>query len=418
MDLKKLRDNSDAQADFMMQEITTVIKTCGKRLPGSDGEKAAVDYMANTLKEYCDDVKIEPFEVHPKAFFNWIRIMVTIMLAAMVSYFFIPLLAIILVGVAMLLMLLQFVLYLEIVDFLYPKSISHNLMAVKKPKGEVKRRILFNGHPDVAHEWTMSYHISGDAFVAHFVISMIGIMALVGASIASIVLQGGIKVGVAEGLPLILGCVCLVFVPFWILMYVMWNTRVIVDGANDNLTGCYMGIAVMKALHDEGIEFENTEVGVLITGSEEAGIRGARAWAKRHGASGDYKDVETLIYAYDTLREGKFLCVNKKDLNNTVNADKHASELFYNAAKSIDIQCSYGSVPLGATDSAAFNKGGYQAVGITALDHKLRNYYHTRYDTYDNMDKQCLSDCYKVTLKTLEDFDNEGAAEQSDATQE
>ena len=30
--------------------------------------------MANTLKEYCDDVKIEPFEVHPKAFFNWIRI--------------------------------------------------------------------------------------------------------------------------------------------------------------------------------------------------------------------------------------------------------------------------------------------------------------------------------------------------------
>ncbi len=411
MDLKKLRDNSDAQADFMMEEITNIIKTCGKRLPGSDGEKSAVEYMANTLREYSDDVKIEPFEMHPKAFFNWIHIMVTIILMAMVSYFFIPLLAIILVALAMLLMLLQFVLYLEIVDWLYPKRTSHNLMAVKHPKGEVKRRILFNGHPDVAHEWTMSYLISGDAFVAHFVISMIGIVALTGISIASIVVQGGVNFAIADtslanGVPMIMGLVCLVFVPFWIAMYRMWNTSVIVDGANDNLTGCYMGIAVMKALHDEGIELENTDVGVLLTGSEEAGIRGARAWAKRHGASGDYKDVETIIYAYDTLREGKFLAVNQKDLNNTVKADKHACELFYNAAKSIDVTCSYGSVPLGATDSAAFNKGGYQAVGITALDHKLRNYYHTRYDTYDNMDKQCLSDCYKVTVKTLEDFDD------------
>ncbi|MCI8421087.1 MAG: hypothetical protein HFE34_02225, partial [Clostridia bacterium] len=76
MDLKKLRDNSDAQADFMMEEITNIIKTCGKRLPGSDGEKSAVEYMANTLREYSDDVKIEPFEMHPKAFFNWIHIMV------------------------------------------------------------------------------------------------------------------------------------------------------------------------------------------------------------------------------------------------------------------------------------------------------------------------------------------------------
>ena len=218
MDLKKLRDNSDAQADYMVDEITAIIKTCGKRLPGSDGEKAAIDYMANTLKEYSDDVKIEPFEVHPKAFFNWIHIMVTIVLMAMVSYFFIPLLAIILVGAAMLLMLLQFVLYLEIVDFLFPKRISHNLMAIKHPKGEVKRRILFNGHPDVAHEWTMSYLISGDAFVAHFVISMIGIVALVGISVASIVLQGGINAEVASGVPMIMGLACLVFVPFWLAM--------------------------------------------------------------------------------------------------------------------------------------------------------------------------------------------------------
>ncbi|MDE6614631.1 MAG: hypothetical protein K2K24_03890, partial [Clostridia bacterium] len=90
MDLKKLRDNSDAQADYMMEEITNVIKTCGKRLPGSEGEKKAVEYMAETLKEYSDDVKIEPFELHPATFFYWVAFMVTLVLMAMVSYFFIP----------------------------------------------------------------------------------------------------------------------------------------------------------------------------------------------------------------------------------------------------------------------------------------------------------------------------------------
>ena len=57
----------------------------------------------------------------------------------------------------------------------------------------------------------------------------------------------------------------------------MWNKNRIVDGANDNLSGCYMGIAILKALKDNGIELENTEVGVILTGSEEAGLRGAKS---------------------------------------------------------------------------------------------------------------------------------------------
>ena len=59
----------------------------------------------------------------------------------------------------------------------------------------------------------------------------------------------------------------------------MWNENRVVDGANDNLTGCYMGIAILKELHDAGITLENTEVGVILAGSEESGLRGAKACA-------------------------------------------------------------------------------------------------------------------------------------------
>ena len=46
------------------------------------------------------------------------------------------------------------------------------------------------------------------------------------------------------------GIAQLVFVPGLFGMYFMWDPKTTVDGANDNLTGCYMGIAILKAMKD------------------------------------------------------------------------------------------------------------------------------------------------------------------------
>ena len=51
---------------------------------------------------------------------------------------------------------------------------------------------------------------------------------------------------------------------------------------------------------------------------------------------------------------------------------------------------------------------GFRSGGITGLNHKLENYYHTRRDSYDNMNKQGLAECYAISVKVLEKFD-EGA---------
>jgi len=60
----------------------------------------------------------------------------------------------------------------------------------------------------------------------------------------------------------------------------------------------------------------------------------------------------------------------------------------------------------GATDSAAFAQAGFRATGVTGLNHKLEDYYHTRRDTYDNMNKEGLAGCFAVSVKALEMFDN------------
>ena len=404
MDLSKVKATKQESAKFMEEEITKVIKTFGKRDPGSQGETDAINYMAEQLKEYSDEVKVEPFDVYPGSFFGWIYFSVTLVLIGIAAYFIMPIITIVLVLLAMVLMLGQFLLYRQMIDKLFKKKVSHNVTAIKKPTGEVKRRIFFNGHPDSAYEWTLNYYIGGWGFIAHFLLTMASVIYVAGISIASMVINEGVGPEINDGVTRILGYVALGTLPIFVGMYFMWNEKQVVDGANDNLTGCYMGIAILKALKEQGIELENTEVGVILTGSEEAGLRGAKAWAKAH--KNEYKDVETYIFAYDTIHEGRFLGANYKDLNGFVPADKTATDMFMDAAKELDIKCSLTTVPLGATDSAAFNQGGFKAVGITAMDHNLQDYYHTRRDTYDNLDVQGLADCFEVSVQVLENFEN------------
>lgn len=403
MDLSKIREKKAESAQFMVDEITHVIKTFEKRGPGEKGETQAVEYMAKQLEGLCDEVKVEPFDVYPASFMGWIYISITLFLAAMGLYFVSPIITVVLIILAMALMLGQFVLYRQVIDKLFKKKTSHNITAVKKPTGEVKKRIFLNGHPDAAWEWTFNYYLGGVGFISHFLISVVGVVYVFIVSILAIISNATTGFIPASTIN-ILGFVSLAFVPFLIGMYFLWNEKRVVDGANDNLTGCYMGIAVLKALKDSGIELENTEVGVLITGSEEAGLRGAKAWAKAH--KDDYKDVDTYIFAYDTIHEGRFLGVNYKDLNNTVAADPVAVSLFKDAADSLNVPCAKITVPLGATDSAAFNQGGFKSVGITAMDHNLQDYYHTRKDSYDNLDPEGLADCFAVTIKAIENLEN------------
>lgn len=409
MDLKSLIDKKTQAAQYMVDEITYICKNLGKRDPGSEGEKKACEYMAKVLKEDCgcDRADVESFEENPGSFYGWLYFTLTFALAAFVCLFFFPLASIILVVIGLTLAMLQFGLYKKTVDKIFPQKTGHNVTAIKKCTGETKRRLIFNGHPDAAWEWPVNYALGGVGFESHAIIGFAGAFYYLVIAIIQIVNNG--FTGIVKGDDLFnwaLGG--LAFVPFLIGLYFMVNYRRVVDGANDNLSGCYMGIALLKALKDEGIELENTELGVVLTGSEEAGLRGAKAWCDAH--KGEFDDVPTFIFSYDTIHDPKYLLVNYRDLNATVKADKDVSDLFFESAKELGITVNKGMVPPlgGATDSAAFAQAGFRATGVTGLNHKLESYYHTRKDSYDNMSIEGLADCYAATVRALEKFD-EGA---------
>ncbi len=410
MNLQKIIDKKDAAAQYMLDEITYICKNFEKRGPGSKGEEQACEYMAKVLKEDCgcDRADVESFKENPGSFFGWIYFTITFVLLAIPLFFVFPLASVLLIIAGLFIVFMQFGLYKKLIDRCFPEKTGHNVTAVKKCTGEVKRRIFFNGHPDAAWEWPVNYKLGGVGFEGHAILCGIGAIYYLVISIISIVMQRGISFGMIDTGSLLfkLALGGLVFVPFLVGLYWMWNKNRIVDGANDNLSGCYMGIAILKALQDEGIEFENTEIGVILSGSEEAGLRGAKAWCEQH--KGEFDDVPTFIFSYDTIHDPKYLMTNYRDLNGTVKADKDVSDLFMEASKEVGIPCKKGWVPPlgGATDSAAFAQAGFRATGVTGLNHKLEDYYHTRRDTYDNMNLEGLAGCFAVSVKALEMFDN------------
>ncbi len=412
MKLDALINAKDRAAQFMMDDIKKVCTTMPKRDPGSEGEKQVCDYFAKLCtEEYgCEEAHVESFKENPMSFFGWIRFTFTMtIVAAILCFFKVKALAAVSLVLSLggwLLALLQFGMYLPIVDRFFPEMTGHNVWAVKKPKGEVKARVLFCGHCDAVWEWPVNYALGGVCFEGHLVISAIGTLYYL--AVAIMILCGADPETVKS--------MCLwglLFMPFEIGMFFMWtwwdphhDKRNIVDGANDNLSGCYMGLAVLKELKEQGIELEHTEFGIVNVGSEEAGLRGSKAWCKAH--KGEFDDVPTFIYSFDTIFDPKFLLANYRDLNATLKTDKALGDLFVKSAAELGIHCGKGVVPPlgGATDGAAFCQAGMRAFSVTGLNHKLENYYHTRRDTWDNMNKQGLADCYAVSCKVLEHIEN------------
>ena len=408
MDFKKIIAGKEKAAKYMIDEITHIIKTCGKRDPGSEGEKKSCEYMAEVLRKDCgcEEVEVESYEVAPRAFYGWIYFTITFVLIAVALFFFAPVISIPLIVAGFAIVLIQFGLYKRLLDPLFKKKTSHNVTAIKKCTGETKRRIIFNGHPDATWEWPVNYALGGVGFEGHAIIVVLGALFYLVLSVMYVI-KNGISFGMPDlGDPLVKTALWgLLFVPFMIGLYFMVNYRRVVDGANDNLTGCYIGIAILKALKDEGIELENTEIGVILTGSEEIGLRGSKAWVEAHPDA--YKDVPTFIYAYDTINDPKYLMANYRDLNGTVKSDKEAADLFFEACQAVGVPCTKGMVPPlgGAVDAAAFSQGGFRAAGVTGLNHKLERYYHTRLDSYDNMNAEGIANCFAASVKMLEMFD-------------
>ncbi len=383
---------SRQSVSYMLRGIAHICHSIPPRAPGSAGEREAAEYMADTLKKECGctDVRTESFPEHPSAFYGYFYFSMVFDVLCGLCFFLSPWLSILFGCAALFLFLTQFLLYKQIIDPLFPRKNGTNVTAVRPCSGECRRRVFFNAHIDAAWEFPLNYLFGGVVFEIPGVMALLGVLFYIVLSVFELC---GAQTWVGPA-----SLWGLLFMPFFLLVGWTYNPHRVVDGANDNLSGCYMGISLLYEMEQLGITLDNTELGVILTGSEEAGLRGAKVWSAVH--RNDYADVPTYILSFDTIHDPRFLMVNGRDLNGTTAADPELCKVFLRAAEEADVPCRMGWVPPfgGSTDSAAFIQGGFRSACVTGLNHKLEDYYHTRRDTCDNLNTEGLENCYRATV--------------------
>ena len=395
--------------NFSVRGIKKICKDVGPRPAGREQEHKAQKPMAAELDGACDKVEIEPFDVHPGAFLGWILTDGIMMIAAIVLFFFgMSAIALALCALSLIFAIVEFLLYKKLLDPFFPKKTSHNVVAVRKPKGEVKRRIIFSGHADSANEWRFTYYGGSKLLVPIIGLSFVGI--LLGLVLGIWAVAAGHAFSAADSGALnVMRYVFLAWIPILFTALFFENKKRPVMGANDDLTGCFISMAVVKYMQQHDIRFENTEVWVVLTGSEEAGLRGAKAFCKAH--KNELSDVETVFVGLDTIRDYDFAAVYSRDLTGTVKNDAGACALVKEAAKQTGLDLPYKSVFFGATDAAAVTQAGMKAVSVAAMDPAPAKYYHTRLDTADNLDIKTVEAVLGVALETAFLFDEKGLSD-------
>ena len=401
----KIRESTN----FTVREIRKVCKTIGPRAAGSESEDKAQDYILENCAKFADSAEKETFKLAPRAFMAWPWLGATVEIIAILLYIasaFMPqpmpryfqIGALALTGIILVLIALDFLFYKQVFDPFFKKAQSSNVLLTKKPTGEVKRRIIFSGHIDSAYEWRFT-HWGGYKLLRAAIYSALGCLVVclvLDILTIAVDFSDGVLFGfrIAEGVCIVGLCVGFVFD----------NPKLVVEGANDDLTGVFSSIAVLQFLTTNNISFENTEVIAVSMGSEESGLRGAKALAKAH----KFDDVETVFVASDTVRDMEFMGVYNKDMSGTVKLDKNAVQLMLDAAHDAGLELPKMTVELGATDAAAMMQGGIPSVAFCAMDHSPAQYYHTRTDTADNLNIQTIEKGIEVLIRTALLFDERG----------
>lgn len=413
--MKLTKGASEATQKYMVDGIRYVCENFKERAPGSHSERKAQKYLKGELEKWSDSVEMEDFPVHFGAFMGWIPPSGCMGILSVLFYWLtykgvvsgpgLAIVSTIIVWLAISCLVFEFLMYREYVDFLFPKKTSRNVMARRAPKGEVKRRIIFAGHTDAANEWTYSLHggikslapVMGGSIGGVIVLGIFNIVWLIYS------LTGGSYV---SSFWLVCGIIQLILVPFFIAICFFINWKVIVDGANDNLTADFIAMGVLKEMADNDERFENTEVCAFLAGSEEAGIRGSVAYAKAH--KNELSEVETVFIAMDTMREIEQLQIYSQGCTGTQKNSNAVSELIYEAGVNCGIEMKETDIYPGAIDAEGFSRYGLLASGFCGVNHDPKTYYHTRLDTPDNMDKDCINLSLDICLEAARLYDEKG----------
>ncbi|MDY0278588.1 MAG: M20/M25/M40 family metallo-hydrolase [Acholeplasma sp.] len=371
-----------------------IIKTTGPRLAGTKEAKQAAEILSNKLNAFADETKIEEFFLHKGAFLGWIRILVGCYLLAIVFLWFnLPIVSLVLALLSILVLVLQFFFYLPIIDIFYPKRKGYNVVGYIEPKDEVKNQVIVSGHHDSANIFNFLIHqpklynlrVTGSIL---FVI-LLCVFALPVQFIQNGIFQIIVKTFLSLGL--------LIILQMW-----FFASRKGTPGAGDNLIASTMAVEIGRYFSEN--KLNHTRVIVVSFDAEEEGLRGARAYAKKHQEL--FKVYPTTLLNTDCAYNLDDLFFLTSDINNTVKLSKELADELVETAKDLNYKAVTKPIAFltGGTDAGELAKVGVKSttlIGMPWSNEARSNVYHTPNDTLDNVDPRIIEASIEIFIEYI-----------------
>jgi len=295
--------------------------------------------------------------------------------------------------------------YREFIDFLFLPEQGENIVGTIRPRGESKRRVIVSAHLDSAYEFRL-WRLFGTAALPLMGFAVLGVMVALGGSLAkTIAYLGGSESAHAYT---IVGIVIATFSPLAVL-FLFFQSDKAVPGAMDDLAGIAVVAATGRCLHESrvsgGFYPENTEVVLLATSSEEAGLRGAKRYAKKHLA--ELKQTPTYAIFLESTADERHLTAVTGEMFTGAKHDPGLVEMAQKVTAGHNWPIRSKPIPLGATDASAFSKKGIPAICLLSQDTtRLVPNYHTREDTLEHVRPEALSVSLQMVIEMIQRIDN------------
>jgi hypothetical protein len=379
--------------------IDRICREIGPRPPGSKEEAKAAEFLQNELKKYCDDARIDRFVCHPKVYRASFIISPVLFAAAVATYFLSPIFSIIFTGIALLIVYKVVMFNSTIIDWLFPKAKSTNVIAKIAPQGEKKHTIIIGAHHDSNYEFPLLKKYKKKFIIFQSVPVLSNVAMFLFSTVMAILNLASVKVPIAVSIAFLSLFALLAILALWI----GFNTvsKIPVPGANDNLTACAVLVQMAKKLGKN--RPKNTEVQFVSFGCEEMGIRGSKDFVAKYGK--ELKDA--WVFNMDMFGEkGCTLRLVSGEVNGMVKISPEALEKIEKILCRLKLD--YVKAPTAAfTDSMAFSTKGIKAASIAALDSTgFAKYYHTVDDTPDKLDMGLVYDTLRVCEEFVKEIDS------------
>ena len=406
--------NDDAQ--YACDIVKTICTEVGPGLPASPQERERAAIIATELESHlgAGNVAVEEFTIAPGAALSPYPGVLSMLLAVLLNIsigrftgvppWLTSVAALVFSIISPLLFIFEFYLGRELIDPLFRKKQSLNVVGTLRASGteNVKRLLILSGHHDSAPENTWLrflgygfFFLSATYFIGLMTMLVMSIIQLTGVIAAN---AGLVRAGT-------LGWVLLAYPIVPSIIFLLFSTRGrknggIVPGAVDNLSGSALAVAVCRFLAKNPSYIPaDTEIRFISFGSEEAGLRGSRRYVDRH--LDELKRLDTRVLNFEMVAHPQ-IAILTSDMNGTMKHSPEAVKSAVAAAQRAGVPYKVRSAYIGViTDAAPFSRAGLKAT--TLLPFKVPQqqiaFYHQKWDRPEVLTIEPLLNVLKLTFE-------------------